>query len=218
MLIIIQFSKHLSRNGLFVISTSKYGLVCSDDFLKKVRNWLMLVENCFFKLFFRFLCRLKLLYFLKKEKTIKFLYIEDLYLNKHVLNKCQLVLSSDKGLNFLPMVFPKIQILNSYLFYAPIHVKLSVSISIIIKHLKLFLKGMVQGFFLEYRMVGLGFKVKRSGNFLLRTIKFDIGFSHLIVPLSTMLRMYRIKKRFCSFSIDYNTIKIVLKHSKHKET
>ena len=27
--------KHLSRNGLFVISTSKYGLVCSDDFLKK---------------------------------------------------------------------------------------------------------------------------------------------------------------------------------------
>ena len=153
----------------------------------------------------------KTLIFLKKKKT-KFLYIEDLYLNKHVLNKCQLVLSSDKGLNFLPMVFPKIQILNSYLFYAPIHVKLSVSISIIIKQLKLFLKGMVQGFFLEYRMVGLGFKVKRSGNFLLRTIKFDIGFSHFIkVPLSSMLRMCRIKKRFLFFSIDYNTIKIVLK-------
>jgi ribosomal protein L6P/L9E len=153
----------------------------------------------------------KALVFLKKKKT-KFLYLEDLYINKSITKKNQLVVSSEKGLNFLNIAFPRIQILNGYLFYAPIHKKLSVSISIIVKQLKLFLKGMVQGFFLEYRMVGLGFKVKRSGNFLLRTVKFDIGFSHFIkVPLSSLVRLCRIKKRFLFFSIDYSTIKIILK-------
>jgi len=102
--------------------------------------------------------------------------------------------------------------LTDHIFYAPLHAGLRISISIILKQVKLFLKGLAQGFFLEFRMVGLGFKIKRTGEFSMRGVKFDIGFSHFIkLPLSRTIRLYRIKRRFLLFSIDYASIKILLK-------
>lgn len=146
---------------------------------------------------------------LVKKKKSKFFYVEDLYTNPASL--C-FIASSELGLNILRITFPKIKMLNQYLFYAPVHKTLVVSISMLVKQLKLFLKGLSQGFFLEFRLFGLGFKVKRSGDFGLRFVKFDIGFSHFIkFPLSKLVRIYRIKKRFLLFSIDYETIQIVLK-------
>jgi len=146
------------------------------------------------------------LIFLKKKK-IKVLYLEDLYVNSK-----NLLASSEKGINLLNISFPKIKMLNSYLFYVPLHYSLRVSVFMIIKQVKLFLKGLTQGFFLEFRMVGLGFKIKRTGNFLLRSIKLDIGFSHFIkIPLSNLIKLFRIKRRFLLFSVDYTTLKILLK-------
>jgi hypothetical protein len=144
-----------------------------------------------------------------KKKKFKFFYVEDLY-SKYSFPS--FLASSELGLNTLRVVFPRSEPLNQYLFYAPIHKTLVVSISMLVKQVKLFLKGLSQGFFFEFRIFGLGFKVKRSGDFGLRFIKFDIGFSHFIkFPLCKLVRIYRIKKRFLLFSIDYETIQIVLK-------
>jgi len=143
-----------------------------------------------------------------KKKKVKFLYLEDLYL----IPSNNLLCSSDKGINYLSLTFPNIKLLNLNVFYAPVYINSRVSSFLVIKQLKLFLKGLSQGFFLEFRMVGLGFKAKRSGNFSLRSIKFDIGFSHFIkLPVSNMVKFCRIKRRFLLFSIDYSSIKIVLK-------
>jgi hypothetical protein len=144
---------------------------------------------------------------LTKKKKAKFLYLEDLYSNPK-----SLMSSSNKGVNFLNIAFPALRFLNSSIFYAPLYCSLDISISIVVKQIKLFLKGLTQGFFLEFRMIGLGFKVKRTGKFLLRTIKFDIGFSHFIkMPLSNLVKLCRIKRRFLLFSIDYTTLKVLLK-------
>lgn len=151
---------------------------------------------------------LKYLVFSKKKKS-KFLYIEDLYLNPL---QTTFISGSEKGSNFLTVSFPKMRFLNLYSFYVPVHKNSRVSTSMVIKQLNLFLKGLSQGFFLEFRMVGLGFKAKRSGSFSLRSIKFDIGFSHFIkLPVSNLVKFCRIKRRFLLFSVDYFSIKIVLK-------
>jgi len=150
----------------------------------------------------------KKLIFVKRKKS-QFVYLEDLYLKNSIDS---FIASSDYGINFLRLTFPKMCALANYIFYAPIHSGLRVSVSIVLKQIKLFLKGLAQGFFLEFRMVGLGFKIKRTGDFLLRGLKFDIGFSHFIkLPLSRMTRLYRIKRRFLLFSIDYGSIKVLLK-------
>lgn len=146
--------------------------------------------------------------FIKRKKS-KFFYVEDLYANRDFPF---FLASSDLGLNTLRVVFPEAKLLNQYLFYAPVYMTLVISISMLIKQVRLFLKGLSQGFFLEFRLFGLGFKIKRSGGFGLRFIKFDIGFSHFIkFPLCKFVRIYRIKKRFLLFSIDYETIQIVLR-------
>jgi ribosomal protein L6P/L9E len=151
----------------------------------------------------------KKLVFVKKKKT-KFLYLEDLYSNNFVSSS--LIASSDYGINFMRLVFPKMHVLGGSIFYAPVYIEMRISIAMVIKQVKLFLKGLTQGFFLEFRMVGLGFKVKRTGGFFLKGLKFDIGFSHFTkVPLSGAIRLYRIKRRFLLFSIDYTSIKILLK-------
>lgn len=150
----------------------------------------------------------KYLIFSKKKKS-KFLYLEDLYNNPF---KTQFITSSERGSNLVSISFPKMKMLNLCSFYAPVHVNCRVSSSIVVKQLSLFLKGLAQGFFLEFRMVGLGFKAKRSGNFSLRSVKFDIGFSHFIkLPVSSLLKFCRIKRRFLLFSIDYQSIQVILK-------
>jgi len=150
----------------------------------------------------------KKLVFVKKKKA-RFVYLEDLYL---LNSNDSFIVSSDYGVNFLRLTFPKMCILTDSVFYAPIHLGVRISISIVVKQIRLFLKGLTQGFFLEFRMVGLGFKIKRTGEFFLRGVKFDLGFSHFIkMPLSQAVRLYRIKRRFLLFSIDYDSIKILLK-------
>lgn len=146
---------------------------------------------------------------LVKKKKLQFVYLEDLY-SKESFDS--FVASSGYGINFLRLTFPKMCMLTNYVFYAPVHVGLRVSVSMVLKQIKLFLKGLTQGFFLEFRVVGLGFKIKRTGELSLRGVKFDIGFSHFTkLPLSKMIRLFRIKRRFLLFSIDYNSIAILLK-------
>jgi len=147
-----------------------------------------------------------------KRKKAKFVYLEDLYAYSRNSTDSFIIASSDYGFSFLRLIFPDIHILSNSVFYVPIHIKMRISISMIVKQLKLFLKGLTQGFFLEFRMIGLGFKIKRTGEFFLKGLKFDVGFSHFTkMPLSRAIRLYRIKRRFLLFSIDYDSIKILLK-------
>jgi len=79
-----------------------------------------------------------------KEKKHKCVYIEDLYLNA---SKNNVLMSSFNGLNFLNVSFPNVKFLNSCCFYGPIHISFRISVFIIMKQVKLFLKGLSQGFF-----------------------------------------------------------------------
>lgn len=150
------------------------------------------------------------LIFSKKKKKVSFILSpEDLY----KFYSHNFVLSSSCGMNFLRITFPRIEFLNLNCFYAPEFINFRVSVSIVIKQLKLFLKGLLQGFFLEFRIVGLGFKVKKGAYSLLKFVKFDIGFSHFIkMSLPSLIKFGRTKKRFMLFSNDHTTLKIILKN------
>lgn len=153
----------------------------------------------------------KKIIFIKKKKR-NFLFFEDLNKTFFKISNSRVILNSMHGFNFLNLVLPNIRFLALNLYYAPIHNKFVISLNILVRQLKLFLKGICQGFFLEYRIIGLGFKIKKTADFSLRSVKFDIGFSHFIkLPISKMLRLCRIKKRFLFFSTDYSTIKLILK-------
>jgi ribosomal protein L6P/L9E len=154
---------------------------------------------------------LKTLIFSKKKELNSLLISpEDIY---YFYNSTAIALSSKKGINFFSTIFPQTKILNSNCFYTFQFISFRISISIIQKQLKLFLKGLVQGFFLEFRIIGLGFKIRKGSLFSEKFIKFDIGFSHFIkFPVAKMLRIGRTKKRFMLFSSDYHMLSIILKN------
>lgn len=174
----------------------------------------------------RFLMVKKALIYSKKKK-IKCVYLEDLNIplenegpllpkgsKKKFFYKINHVFvgSSTLGVSALLMGFPKKESLNNFVFYAPICHNIFASTSIVLKQVKLFLKGLSQGFFLEFRLIGLGFKVKKAASFGTRILNFDIGFSHFKkLAISRSVRLYRVKRRFMLFSNDYIKLKITLK-------
>lgn len=122
-------------------------------------------------------------------------------------------LTFTKGITIVQLIFPNMQILGLNCFYAQQYVNFRVSVSIVFKQLRLFLKGFLQGFFLEFRLIGLGFKVKKGSYCHIKFAKFDIGFSHFIkLPLSALVKFIRTKKRFMVFCNDNTSLKIVLKN------
>lgn len=122
-------------------------------------------------------------------------------------------LTSSKGFNTFAFIFPNITFLSHNCFYAQEFINIRVSLSIVKRQLKLFLKGLIQGFFLEFRVIGLGFKIKRGGSSLEKLIKFDIGFGHFIkLPVSNLVKFVRTKKRFMLFSANYLILRNVLKN------
>lgn len=151
----------------------------------------------------------RFLVFSKKKKVNLLISPEDL--NFNMFNN--FYLTFHKGLIFLPLSFPKIEILGLNCFYAKQHINFKSSCSIVLKQLRLFLKGLLQGFFLEFRIVGLGFKIKKGSKFYIKFAKFDIGFSHFFkLPIMPLVNFVRTKKRFMLFCHDYNTLKIILKN------
>jgi ribosomal protein L6P/L9E len=105
------------------------------------------------------------------------------------------------------------------IFYIPKLVgasKTSLIFIILIKQINLLLKGMIQGFFVEYKIIGLGFKVKKTEFEQLKILKFDIGYSHYIkFILPENIFFFRIKKRFLLFSNDLMTLNLVSKQIKN---
>lgn len=144
-----------------------------------------------------------------KAKKLRTIYLEDLY----KLENIPFSLNSLHGFNCFKIVFPKMELLGLNCFYVPKFQKFRVCVSIVINQIKLFIKGLSQGFFLEFKIIGLGFRVKKNANFLVPIIRFDIGFSHFIkMPISSLIKLIRAKKRFIIFSYDYQTLKIFLKN------
>jgi ribosomal protein L6P/L9E len=71
-----------------------------------------------------------------------------------------------------------------------------------------FIKGNNQGFFFKYRIVGLGFKLRRL--FILKNNRFlrlDLGFSHSIFyKIPYQIGVYAKKKKFFFFSENFNLL------------
>jgi len=138
----------------------------------------------------------RLLLFSKKKRCNLVISPEDL--NGAYFNVFQFTFK--KGANFLFFVFPQSILLGLSCFYAPQHINFRVSISILYKQLRLFFKGLMQGFFLEFRVIGLGFKIKKGSRFYIKFAKFDIGFSHFIrLPVLPLVKFFRTKRRFMLF-------------------
>lgn len=131
---------------------------------------------------------------------------EDLY---------KLPLVSTLGFNYFPFYFQKNLIFfNTFIFLNPNFHQNSVGLnSLLTKLLKIFLKGLSQGFFCEFRIFGLGFKVKKSSYKTGHSLKFDLGYSHILrIELPHNIKFFRVKRRFLLFSNDYFILTIFKKH------
>ena len=119
------------------------------------------------------------------------------------------LLSAPIGPNYINFPFSGLIYYNSSTFYALVLQGKRALISNLLKNLKLFLKGISQGFFIEFRIIGLGFRVKKSGFSMTRSLKFDLGYSHTIrLILPKNIKIARVKRRFFIFSNDLNTVNI----------
>ncbi len=119
-------------------------------------------------------------------------------------------------INSISFINDKLQIINYLIF----------DLNILFKNDKIFLNNILNLFrfyktisFVEFKIIGLGFKIKRGSINNKKILKFDIGFSHfykLIIPEN--LRFVKGKKKFFLFSNNFcilnNSIKNIrnLKH------
>lgn len=141
--------------------------------------------------------------FLKRKETFSSEDLKEKQQEKGVL------LSAPLGSNYIDFPFSGLIYYNNSTFYALISQGKRALISSLLKNLKLFLKGISQGFFTEFRIIGLGFRVKKSGFLMTRSLKFDLGYSHTIrLILPRNVRIARVKRRFFIFSNDLNTVNI----------
>ena len=68
-------------------------------------------------------------------------------------------------------------------------------------------------FFVQYRIYGLGFKLKKSSLNNGRLIRFEIGFGHgIYYKLPTKIKCLKRKRRFFFYSDDYNYLVFVKNH------
>lgn len=75
------------------------------------------------------------------------------------------------------------------------------------------IKNLGNFFFLQYRIFGLGFKIKRSSLLNSRGLRFEIGFGHgIYYALPTMVKCLRRKRRFFIFSSDLMQLNYIKKH------
>lgn len=120
-----------------------------------------------------------------------------------------LLLSAHIGPNYIGFPFYGLIYYNSSTFYALVVQGKRALVSSLLKSLKLFLKGISQGFFVEFRVIGLGFRVKKSGFSMTRSLKFDLGYSHTIrLILPKNVKIGRVKRRFFIFSNDLGTVNV----------
>lgn len=80
----------------------------------------------------------------------------------------------------------------------------------------LFIKSYLNGFFIEFRIFGLGFKIKRVTFIERKAVLIDLGFSHffkLIVPFN--FKIFKAKRRFFFFTNDFFFFKVLLDFFKH---
>ena len=68
-------------------------------------------------------------------------------------------------------------------------------------------------FFIQYRIYGLGFKLKKSSLFNGRLLRFEIGFGHgIYYKLPTNIKCLKRKRRFFFYSNDYHNLIFVKNH------
>ena len=115
----------------------------------------------------------------------------------------------NNGPNCFSLNYKGLIIYNDSTFYALSSQGKRGLLATLIKNLKLFLKGVLQGYFVEFRIIGLGFKVKKSGFLKTRSLKFDLGYSHTIrLVLPQNIKIGRVKRRFYIFSNDFSALQI----------
>lgn len=116
------------------------------------------------------------------------------------------------GINYLFFNFKNFKFFNNFVFSSNFIFKEDNLINFVINYLKLFLKGLNQGFFSEFRIIGLGFRIKKSNFKKSHSLRFDIGYSHIIrLRIPYNIRFFRVKRKFLIFSNDFFTMNIFKK-------
>jgi len=129
--------------------------------------------------------------------------------------KSSVFLYSKRGYNVFSFLGLNAEFFNNSTFYISANLRKHSLFSILVSNLKIFLKGLNQGFFVEFRIIGLGFRVKKSGFLRMRSLKFDIGYSHVIrLVLPSNIKLSRVKRRFFIYTNDNATLNIFLKQIK----
>jgi ribosomal protein L6P/L9E len=111
----------------------------------------------------------------------------------------------------LPLIF-----LSKNLLFMQNIFKKNTALNIFTKNMKNILKGSNQMFFLEFRIIGLGYKIykfRRSLNS--RIIVMKLGYSHIIKYLIPQnLHVITGKRRLLIYSNDFQSLRMVYKHFK----
>lgn len=162
----------------------------------------------------------------KKEKLLNKLNFNSLVIEGQVskktvsqkfelLNISEFVFSKQKEI-YLNNKKRKIFILNQnlvlhkkFIFEINNHLKLDK----IIYNYFLKIKNLGNFFFIQYRIFGLGFKIKKSSLQNIRSLRFEIGFGHSIYyPFPNDIKCLRRKRRFFIFGYNLTRINYIKKH------
>jgi len=146
----------------------------------------------------------KFIFLIKPALKRNFAKIQFLGINKYILCFFLFYKFSIKLLNFNIL-----NISNISLFFFSFIYKKNDLLTYFFNFLYLKLKGLNQGFFFRFRIVGLGFKIKRL--YLANKIRFlriEIGYSHIILfKIPHDVRFYIKKKSFLIFSLNLHQLK-----------
>lgn len=75
------------------------------------------------------------------------------------------------------------------------------------------IKNLGNFFFVQYRIYGLGFKIKKTYLFNTRSLRFEIGFGHgIYYILPSNVKCLKRKRRFFLFSDNFNELQFVKNH------
>lgn len=88
------------------------------------------------------------------------------------------------------------------------------SLKLFLKYLSFLLKGIHQMFFIELKIVGLGYKIYKYKKFWdSKIICFKLGYSHLLkYVLPKNIHLVTGKRRILIYTNDYNTLMLIYQH------
>jgi len=141
-----------------------------------------------------------------EKKNINLFFQEDL---KKIYLCCKI-----KEFNELFLLGKNVNIIffNKFLCFFNINIKFYSFSNILYKQCKLFIKSLYYGVFIEFKIIGLGFKFQKILSYGMKNIKIDLGFGHTIIyNLPLNVQLFRVKKKFVFFSNNFDILKTISK-------